>query len=203
MPRQDLWSEISLAAAATSSPANICSPQSCKVDKRPRTRTSAQADSFYLMFARSPRRTSCARRRDSRKHRPNVRVLEVKIKCKFTILPVFDVLLAAGRLLTRCNYYHATRHSRDQDGRSSFYTDHLIWGPASHFFYFAHEYTIDYMQILLNRHKIATQLIFYKFSFQKYLQHFYNFVFIYLLIILLRISSSHILRTRRWFLNQK
>ena len=203
MPRQDLWSEISLAAAATSSPANICSPQSCKVDKRPRTRTSAQADSFYLMFARSPRRASRARRRDSRKHRPNVRVLEVKIKCKFTILPVFDVLLAAGRLLTRCNYYHATRHSRDQDGRSSFYTDHLIWGPASYFFYFAHEYTIDYMQILLNRHKIATQLIFYKFSFQKYLQHFYNFVFIYLLIILLRISSSHILRTRRWFLNQK
>ena len=161
MPRQDLWSEISLAAAATSSPANICSPQSCKVDKRPRTRTSAQADSFYLMFARSPRRASRARRRDSRKHRPNVRVLEVKIKCKFTILPVFDVLLAAGRLLTRCNYYHATRHSRDQDGRSSFYTDHLIWGPASHFFYFAHEYTIDYVQILLNRHKIATQLIFY------------------------------------------
>ena len=165
MPRQDLWSEISLAAAATSSPANICSPQSCKVDKRPRTRTSAQADSFYLMFARSPRRASRARRRDSRKHRPNVRVLEVKIKCKFTILPVFDVLLAAGRLLTRCNYYHATRHSRDQDGRSSFYTDHLIWGPASYFFYFAHEYTIDYMQILLNRHKIATQLIFYIFSF--------------------------------------
>ena len=158
MPRQDLWSEISLAAAATSSPANICSPQSCKVDKRPRTRTSAQADSFYLMFARSPRRASRARRRDSRKHRPNVRVLEVKIKCKFTILPVFDVLLAAGRLLTRCNYYHATRHSRDQDGRSSFYTDHLIWGPASHFFYFAHEYTIDYMLILLNRH---SQLIFY------------------------------------------
>ena len=182
MPRQDLWSEISLAAAATSSPANICSPQSCKVDKRPRTRTSAQADSFYLMFARSPRRVSRARRRDSQKHRPNVRVLEVKIKCKFTILPVFDVLLAAGRLLTRCNYYHATRHSRDQDGRSSFYTDHLIWGPASYFFYFAHEYTIDYMQILLNRHKIATQLIFYKFSFQKYLRHFYNFVFIYLFV---------------------
>ena len=167
MPRQDLWSEISLAAAATSSPANICSPQSCKVDKRPRTRTSAQAVSFYLMFARSPRRESRARRRDSQKHRPNVRVLEVKIKCKFTILPVFDVLLAAGRLLTRCNYYHATRHSRDRDGRSSFYTDHLIWGPASYFFYFAHEYTIDYMQILLNRHKIATQLIFYKFSFSE------------------------------------
>ena len=164
MPRQDLWSEISLAAAATSSPANICSPQSCKVDKRPRTRTSAQADSFYLMFARAEHLAPGAAILGNI-GLPNVRVLEVKIKCKFTILPVFDVLLAAGRLLTRCNYYHATRHSRDQDGRSSFYTDHLIWGPASYFFYFAHEYTIDYMQILLNRHKIATQLIFYIFSF--------------------------------------